>query len=418
METDKKTRIIADNSISKEEFMAQFEDESMEIIVKTRYGWKKGDRPFPKFGKESLADIHYHVPWLNDPEGPLGDYGRIFWFCKKSLFGYPYKPHFSEKVCLYRLRVRPGRFSPSDMPNFRYFFLEEVLEEGVNLINDDTVYKKAVEDYFKDTEDKVTEMTILLNKDIDVSERTFLSPYAVNNYMRGFKAVRFADSGKTSMVEGQLEIPFDERNFSGNRNLKIKAGSSIKITARRRTAQGWENSYVLDKILETDVRDNELRGVNEEALKPGKWHIDGLDDFDVKNGEATGWVLWDPSDENSDVEVTLICDSDNSKSAAMAGAHLTKILSDKKAFETKVYDAMVEDIVNEDGMIETWEDKDEGERTITKDEFVKRLRISYLTLNTDGSGSVMVDLDEMFTDHDYVVNINADGTCKAHGLIG
>lgn len=413
-----KISIIDDNSITKEEFMAQFEDESMEIVVETRYGWKKGDRPFPKFGKESLASVHYRVPWLNDFEGPLGEYGRIFWFCKKGLFGYPYKPQFeTNKICLYRLRVRPSHIIPSSMPNFRYFYLEEVLEEGVNLLNDDTVYKNAKEKYYADTEEKVTEMTILLKKAIDVSERKFLNPYSVNSYMSPFNAVRFADTGKTKMVEGQLEIPFDERDFSENRNLKIKEGSIIRITARRSTALGMENSYALLKILETDVKDDELKGINEEANKPGKWHIDGLDDFDVKNGEAIGWVQWDPNDEESDVEITLECDVDNSKSAASAGECLSKILADKKAFEDKVYGVMAEDNENEDGMIEIWE-VGENRGILTKEEFVKRLRIFDLKISNDGSGTIMIDPDGMFTDHAYVVSMNSDGTFEAEGLIG
>lgn len=126
MKSDSKREFITNNTISKEDFMDQFEDASMEIIVQIRYGWQKGAKPFPIFGKESLASVSYLVPWLNDPEGMLGVFGEILWFCKKSFFGYPYKPEFKvDKI--YRLRVRPGRFS--DRPKFRYFFLEEVLEE-------------------------------------------------------------------------------------------------------------------------------------------------------------------------------------------------------------------------------------------------------------------------------------------------
>ncbi len=408
-------KFIKTNTVSKEEFLAQFEKESMEITVEVRYGWHKGVKPFPLFGKESLASFDYLVPWLNDPEGPLGVFGEIFWFCKKSLFGYPYKPEFKVGK-IYRLRVRPGKFS--DRPRFRYFFLEEVLEENVNLFTDDTVYKNARDRYYKDTEADAYEMSVLIGRDIDISKRKSNSQYSVNNVITSFNAVRFADSGKARMIDGILEIPFDDRDFSCNRDIKLKAGSIIKISARRRTAREMDNVYILDKLLETDIKDDELKTLSTEALIPGKWHIDGIGDFDVKNGEAAGKILWKPSDDTSEVNIALTCDPDNPKSAALAEAHLKKILEDKAAFEKNVYDAMAEELSGDDGLIETWEGETEGDVKLTKEEFVKRLDITDLWLKHDGSGSVMVSLDEMFTDHAYAVDINADGSFEAQGLMG
>ena len=408
-------KFIKTNTISKEEFLAQFEKESMEITVEVRYGWHKGVKPFPLFGKESLASFDYLVPWLNDPEGPLGAFGEIFWFCKKSIFGYPYKPEFKVGK-IYRLRVRPGKFS--DRPRFRYFFLEEVLEENVNLFKDDTVYKNARDRYYKDTEAEAYEMSVLIGRDIDISKRKPNSQYSVNNVITSFNAVRFADSGKARMIDGLLEIPFDDRDFSCNRDIKLKAGSIIKISARRRTAREMDNVYILDKLLETDIKDDELKTLSTEALIPGKWHIDDIGDFDVKKGEASGKILWKPSDDTSEVNIALTCDPDNPKSAALAEAHLKKILEDKAAFEKNVYDAMAEELSGDDGLIETWEGETEGDVKLTKEEFVKRLDITDLWLKHDGSGSVMVSLDEMFTDHAYAVDINADGSFEAQGLMG
>ena len=127
-------KFIKNNSITKEEFMAQFEDETIEITVYARHCWHKGNGPFPRFGKESLASFNYSVPWLNDPEGVVGEYGDVLWFCKKSIFGYPYKPEFKDGR-VYRLRVRPARVRVR--PNFRCFFLEEVLEADVDLSGDE-----------------------------------------------------------------------------------------------------------------------------------------------------------------------------------------------------------------------------------------------------------------------------------------
>ena len=138
----------------------------------------------------------------------------------------------------------------------------------------------------------------------------------------------------------------------------------------------------------------------------------------MKDGEATGLILWDPSDNNTEVGVTLACDPDNLKSAVLATEHFNKILKDKKAFEQAVFETVVNDCADEDGMITTWEGESEGDVRLTKDECKNRLSIISISLSSDGSGTVLVDLDEMFTDHAYNVDICSDGTYKAHGLIG
>ena len=79
---------------------------------------------------------------------------------------------------------------------------------------------------------------------------------------------------------------------------------------------------------------------------------------------------------------------------------------------------MIEEFADENDMIVTWEGEKEGDVTLTKEGFINRLRISNLWLKPDGSGSVWIDLDEMFTDHAYAVDINADGTFEAQGLMG
>lgn len=69
---DGEKKFIRDNTVTKEEFLVQFEDKTTEITVQIRSAWKKGARPFPFFGKEALANVDYLVPWIKDAEGALG----------------------------------------------------------------------------------------------------------------------------------------------------------------------------------------------------------------------------------------------------------------------------------------------------------------------------------------------------------
>lgn len=52
-----------------------------------------------------------------------------------------------------------------------------------------------------------------------------------------------------------------------------------------------------------------------------------------------------------------------------------------------------------------------------KNELIKRLRISFLSFETEGI-DIMVDLDDLFTDHGYFLYMNSDGTFNLSGLWG
>lgn len=415
MKNNEEREFIRNNTITKEAFLAQFEDTSTEITVQIRSAWHKGSRPFPLFGKEALANIDYVVPWIQDAEGALGAFGSVYWFTKKSFFGYPYKPVFNVGS-IYRLRVRPGRFS--DRPKFRYFFLEEILEEDVDLSKDDGIYQKALDDYYKDCEDEVREMHVYVTRDVDVAKAAQKAQYYIARDVTGISAIRFMESGKAQMIEGRLEIPYDNREYAGNRNLKLKGGIIYGITARRRTERYKENTFILQQILEENVKDDEVAKLAVEARTPGSWHVDGLDEFVVKNGQAEGQILWDDSDETSEVDVVLTCDVDNPKTAVSATAHFLKMLADKEAFKARLFDAVVNHLADENGMIDTWEGEGEGDVSLTTEEFVGRLSLEAIFVNPDGSGCAEVGLDEMFTDHCFEVNINSDGSFEAQGLLG
>ncbi len=55
--------------------------------------------------------------------------------------------------------------------------------------------------------------------------------------------------------------------------------------------------------------------------------------------------------------------------------------------------------------------------TITKDEFINRISLSYLCIEPGGV-EIMVSLDELFTDHDFSLYMNNDGSFNITGLWG
>ena len=78
---------------------------------------------------------------------------------------------------------------------------------------------------------------------------------------------------------------------------------------------------------------------------------------------------------------------------------------------------MADETAGDDGTIETWEGEDDFSH-ITREEFVSRLCISTINIDSDGLVEVFVDLDDMFTDHCYWIDIYPDGEISSHGLAG
>ena len=95
-----------------------------------------------------------------------------------------------------------------------------------------------------------------------------------------------------------------------------------------------------------------------------------------------------------------------------------KFIQNKNDFTSKVFTAIADHLADENGMIETWEGESQGDVHITRDELIKRLSLTFIYIDVNGSGSVLVNLDGMFTDHSYEVYFGADGTFEANGLMG
>lgn len=108
------------------------------------------------------------------------------------------------------------------------------------------------------------------------------------------------------------------------------------------------------------------------------------------------------------------CDHDNPTRADKSARMLHKIFDDIDTNERKIFSAIADDIADEDGNIEIWEDE---RSSISKEDFIKRLSIC--VINIDDSGAeLIVDLDEMFTDHVYSAFMDNDGNVSAGDMMG
>lgn len=55
--------------------------------------------------------------------------------------------------------------------------------------------------------------------------------------------------------------------------------------------------------------------------------------------------------------------------------------------------------------------------TISKENFISRISLSVLSFE-EGGIDILIDLDDLFTDHGYSLYMNYDGTITVNGLWG
>lgn len=405
-----KDEFRADHKQTKEEFLAQFADVFEEIIIKVRWAWTKGSSRFPSFGREELVHVHYIQPWEADEEHPLGPGGTVYWFARRRLIGYPYPPRFLPNRC-YRLRVRRC------LSGQNFLLLEEILENNVDVASDAGIYDKVYNRYMNRFVSEKKEILIYCSNDVNVSKVKRADGMAIGYAYLDYSAVIDDETGIPKMVGRCMAIPVDNKRFADNKSLRFTAGMNYKV--RVNVHKGNPSGYSFDKLLASEVMNKDLTAAGVLAMKPVKWSVEGFGEFDIcwdrtEMKASKEDIKWDPSDENSSVSIYLLCDPDNCHTAYKTTEAFLNLYKDRKTFKAKVFAAVADDLSNDEGMIETWNDE---VGTLTRDELIKRLRLSFLSFDEEGV-DIMIDLDDLYTDHGYSLYMNSDWTITLTGLWG
>ena len=405
-----KNTFRTDNRQTREEFLAQFGEASEDITVKVTWAWEKGCSKFSSFGKEDLVHIRFGQPWEADESHPFGTDGNIYWFSKRKLIGYPYSPRFERGVC-YSLRVRRWREGGNN------FLLEEVLEKKVDVSSDEKIYRKVLDRFRGRFEAGPREVLICCAHDADVRKAERADGMAIGYAYVDYSAVIDTPGGEPKMVGRCMAVPFNDRDFAENRSLKFKAGTAYRVLALQ--DKNNPSAMVLDRLLESGIRDEALERAGKEALERAVWTVEGFGDFDIVWDKISMKaynenIRPDPAAEGSGVSVYLQCDPDNCHRAVRATEAFLRFQADRESLERQIFQAVADDLSDEDGMVETWDDET---GTITREELIKRLSLELLSFE-DGGIDILVGLDDLFTDHAYSLWMNEDGSIAVNGLWG
>ena len=395
---------------NREEFLSQFEDTSTEITVMIRCVWDKGNGPFPKVGDESLAHADFILPWLASEQYPFGRGGQIWWFCKRRILGYPYPPCLKRKIC-YKLRVRKCKTREY------MFYLEDVIEKDVDVAKDDSIYETVKQRILGRYTGEPVEFLFYNIENVDMSKVKNIPGMGMASESAYFSAIKEEESDKPVIADGGVLIPVDDKDFAKNKGIRLKAGKIYRVRARQIDQEDLK-VYAVEELLEKDVDDKELDELGRKALEPVQYVVDGIGEFTISREDqallARGIVLHDNADGRNEISVIMECDHDDPTRADKSAGMLHKIFDDIDTNERKIFSAIADDIADEDGNIEIWEDE---RSSISKEDFIKRLSIC--VINIDDSGAeLIVDLDEMFTDHVYSAFMDNDGNVSAGDMMG
>lgn len=389
-------------NISKEAFLAQFDDKAEEMYITVKQIWRKGYNHFPTFEKESLADITFWCLW-GEPNA-----GRLYWFCKRKILGYPYPPHF-KRGQIFKARVRKSERFP------RKYYLEEVIDLHVDVAHDKGIYECEVAKAYKDWEEQLDEVLIYNVKKETIGEG--LTPECpVRQALCYFSAIQ-EGTNAPRMANGYLHVIYDNQRHQANKGMILKARTVYRMKVHY-SKDGSLNDLLLDSIIEEGVKNDELKTLGKEALENSVWKVEGIGEFAINRKDdelaARGVIKLDTANMKEKIDIRMECDEENPKTVNGSTAILKKICADYCAFRSRVFQVVADDLADEYGIIKTWEDTP---RKITRDDLIANMTIDSMEIDPTGA-DIYGGLNELFSDHGFEAHMDAEGNVTSDGLCG
>ncbi len=166
------------------------------------------------------------------------------------------------------------------------------------------------------------------------------------------------------------------------------------------------NRYMLVKILEQDVSNDQLEEYKEYLSKPVLIETK-YGDFELDR--SFSWFSTDIELFGFDISVSLETDEDNGDTADGALQTFLKTAEDFEEFDKKVKEVAAKYLLD---LANDWlQDNDEAETDeITKEMFIDSIEISEMIISSDGSITLYYDDGDMFWRHTIEISVEPDGT--------
>ena len=374
----------------------QFKPETLELIVRIRWCWEKGNSDFAMLGDCYIADASiyrvFDVKSGEMIEDGMYEFCRMEWLAPKKLFGFKYGYKF-KKGNLYRVLVR--EYISEGDEKCRRYYLEQVLEENVKIPTLDPI--RIFESKF---EEKETDLTVLIQRRINgwaIMEVNYRVPKAV--------FIASIDHNTNELSQSYGVLTWMEKESKSK--IKFNFDDLETYHVRVRKSKENDNSYLLLNVIKK-VKDGRLEQLKEEYLKPvvirnefGEFELDK--DFNWFEGKI-GYL-----DDTCIVRLSVEQGETNVEKQLSKLGEITKDLA---AWDEKVKKYATQELFD---LANDW---CEEEREITEEEFCQRICVMGINIDLDGSIEVELDNDEMFTDHCIVIDIDENGNFVSADIEG
>ncbi|ADZ83671.1 DUF2262 domain-containing protein [Cellulosilyticum lentocellum] len=280
----------------------------------------------------------------------------------------------------------------------------------------------AVEKFQEEYEKEILELLVLIKSDVGGAsvKGDMLMPSAE------FMASMDIATGELSKEKGRLEwmIPKAKDRVGWGFELKKLTIYHVKVRKCKQSVlepymlKEMNNRFLLLEVLDSQVIHPVLDQMRKEKLKTIYIEDEVLGKFSLNRDYS--WFEGEINWLGEKCSVSLGTDEEDGDSAEKAWTAFKQLYTNLKEWDQKVrYFAAKElTILANDWIMDSVEEGEEEPEDITKDEFMRRMRISELAVESDGGLTLYYNDDNMFWGHVILIEANISGKITSAHIAG
>ena len=265
---------------------------------------------------------------------------------------------------------------------------------------------KEIEDFNKNFDDEIFDIAFVLKKQ-NLSAGKSKGKY----YTLLVSAIAYKNIITNEIIENEnllivKEIEDTKHYFQIFRNKTI-----VRLKVRKeKDSSGLYMRFLLEDIIDTNYKDNDLNIILEEYSKPVYYKDEELGNFELDKSidMFSKDIEW--NDDNISVLFKNIDEEVNKKSVAI----IRKIFTNKKDIDKKLKDYISENMLED---ANSWND-DDGKPHISKEEFVKLITLKSINIIYEDNITFYFDDGDIFSGHVIAVDSDYDFNFAEPYIIG
>ena len=265
---------------------------------------------------------------------------------------------------------------------------------------------KEIEDFNKNFDEEIFDIAFVLKKQ-NLSAGKSKGKY----YTLLVSAIAYKNIITNEIIENEnllivKEIEDTKHYFQIFRNKTI-----VRLKVRKeKDSSGLYMRFLLEDIIDTNYKDNDLNIILEEYSKPVYYKDEELGNFELDKSidMFSKDIEW--NDDNISVLFKNIDEEVNKRSVAI----IRKIFTNKKDIDKKLKDYISENMLED---ANTWND-DDDKPNINKEDFVKLITLTSINIIYEDNITFYFDDGDIFSGHVIAVDSDYDFNFAEPYIIG